>query len=113
MSRIDICYTVCRLAIQNLAQNPPGFQGINHCIKSLSSHPHKPIFYTSNSYDGSNVSRLTWSGNQVEYYTNHNFYNAIKMRIMLEFSTKVGQFKALFILLLVLMSAGNNRFNQL
>ena len=30
------------------------------------------MFYPSNSYDGSNVIRLTWSGNQVEYHTTQN-----------------------------------------
>ena len=38
----------------------------------MDSHPHKPIFYTSNSYDVSNVIRLIWSGYQFEYYTNNN-----------------------------------------
>ena len=39
----------------------------------MASHPHNPIVYPSNSYDGSNVIRLTWSGNQVEYHTTQNF----------------------------------------
>ena len=38
----------------------------------MASHPHKPIFYPSNSYYGSNVIRLTWSGNQVEDHTTQN-----------------------------------------
>ena len=52
--------------------NLPGFQGIKCCVQYLAIHPHKPIFYPSNSYDGSNFIRLTWSGNQVEYHTTHN-----------------------------------------
>ena len=43
------------------------FKGINFCIQYLSSHPHRAIFYTPNYYGGSNVIRLTWSGNQVDY----------------------------------------------
>ena len=38
----------------------------------MSSHPYKPILYPSNSYDGSNFIRLTYRGNKVEDYTNHN-----------------------------------------
>ena len=72
MSVIVICYEICRLATQTVAPNITGFQGIKRCVKYLASHPHKPIFYPSNSYDGSNVIRLTRSGNQVEYYTTHN-----------------------------------------
>ena len=50
----------------------PRFQGINHCIQYLDSHPHKTIFYPSNYYDGSNVIILTWNGDQVEYHTTLN-----------------------------------------
>ena len=39
----------------------------------MGSHPHKSIFYPSNYYDGSNVIRIIWSGNQVEDYTTHNY----------------------------------------
>ena len=49
-----------------------GFQGIKCCIKYLASHPHKPIFYTYNYYDVSNVIIIIWSVNQVEYHTTHN-----------------------------------------
>ena len=52
MSRIDICYATCRLATQTVAPTLPGFQGIKRCVQYLSSHPHKPIFYPSKSYDG-------------------------------------------------------------
>ena len=48
------------------------FRGIKRCVQYLASCPHKPIFYPSNYYDGSNVIRLIWSGNKVEYYTTHN-----------------------------------------
>ena len=73
MSRIDLCYATCRLATQTVAPTLPGFQGIKQCVKYLDSHPPKPIFYPSNSYDGSHVIRLTWSGNQVEDQTTQNF----------------------------------------
>ena len=65
MSRTDICYTEYNLENQTMASTIPGFQGITSRIKYLSSHLHKVIFYPFNSYDGSNVIRLTWSGNQV------------------------------------------------
>ena len=61
MSRIDLFYATCRLATQTVAPTLPGFQGIKQCVQYLYSHPHKPIFYPSNSYDGSNFIRLTWS----------------------------------------------------
>ena len=69
---IDICYKTCHIATQTLEPNLPGFQGFKQCVKCLASHPHKHIFYPSNSYDGSNFIRLTWSGNQVEYHTTQN-----------------------------------------
>ena len=52
MSRIYLYYVTCRLETQTVAHTLPGFQGIKRCVKYLASHPHKPIFYTSNSYDG-------------------------------------------------------------
>ena len=72
MSRIDLCYANCHLATQTVSPTLPGFQGIKQCVKYLASHPHKPIFYPYNSYDGSNVIRLTWSGNQVEDHKTKN-----------------------------------------
>ena len=72
MSRIDLFYATYNLATQTVTPNLPGFQGIKLCVKYLASHPHKHIFYPSNSYDGSNVIRITWSGNQVEDRTNQN-----------------------------------------
>ena len=71
-SRIDICDTSCRLDTQTLAPTLPCFLGIKRCIIYLSSHPHKPIFYPSNSYYGSNVIRSTCIDNKVEYYTTQN-----------------------------------------
>ena len=65
MSRIELCYSTCHLATQTVAPNLLVFQGIKRCIQYLDSHPHKPIFYPSNYYDGSNANRITWSGNQV------------------------------------------------
>ena len=72
MSRIDIFHTACHLGTQTVAPTLPGFQGLKRCIQYMASHPHKPIFYPSNSHDGSNVIRLTWSRNQVEDYTTQN-----------------------------------------
>ena len=68
MSIINICCVTCHLTSQTVALNLPGFQGIKHCFQYLASHPHKHIFYTSISYYDSNIIRLKWSGNQVEYY---------------------------------------------
>ena len=56
-----------------MALNLPDFQGINLCVQYLASHPHKPIFYPYNYYDGSNVIILTWSGNRVEDHKIHHF----------------------------------------
>ena len=53
------------LATQTVSPTLPGLQGIKLCVKYLASHQYKPIFYPSNSYDKSNVIRLTWSRNQV------------------------------------------------
>ena len=72
MSTMGIYYTAWHLATQTLAPTIPGFQGINLFIHYLASHPHKPLFYPYNYYDGSNFIRLTWSGNQVEDYTTQN-----------------------------------------
>ena len=49
---IDIFYTACHLGNQTVAPTFPGFQGLKRCIQYMDSHPHKPIFYPSNSYDG-------------------------------------------------------------
>ena len=73
MIRIEIFYAEFHLGTQTVAPTIHGFQGIKRCIQYLASQPHKPIFYHSNYYDGSNVIRLTWSANQVENYTNQNF----------------------------------------
>ena len=51
MSIIDVCYATCCLGTQTVAPTLPGFQGIKRCVQFLASHPHKPIFYPSNSYD--------------------------------------------------------------
>ena len=72
MSRIEFFYETCCLATQNVAPTLPCFQGIKHCVQYMESHPHKPICYADKSYDGSNVIRLTWSWNQVEYHTTQN-----------------------------------------
>ena len=52
MSRIDIYFATCNLATQTVAPTIPDFQGIKRCVQYLASHPHKPIFYPSNYYDG-------------------------------------------------------------
>ena len=69
ISRIDICCEKFSLETQTVSPTIPGFQVIKRCVQYMDSHPHKPIFYPSNYYYGSNDIRLTWSGNQVEYYT--------------------------------------------
>ena len=70
---IGICYTACHLATQIVSPTLPGLQGIKLCIQYLDSHPHKPIFYPSNSYDVSNLIKLTWSRNKFEDHTTHNY----------------------------------------
>ena len=73
MSRIVIFYTTCFLVTQTMVPTIPGFQGFKHCIQYLASHCHKPIFNPYNSFDGSNIIRITWNGNQVEDYSIHIF----------------------------------------
>ena len=72
MIRIDLCYATCSLATQTVAPTLPSFQDIKRCVKYLDSHPHKPRFYPYNSYDGSNVIKITWSVNKVEDHTTQN-----------------------------------------
>ena len=72
MIRIGILYIVCCLGTQNVEHNLPGFQGLKFCIQYMDRNPLKPILSSSNSYDGTNVIKLTWSGNQVEYYITPN-----------------------------------------
>ena len=71
-SIIDLCYATYCQATQTVAPTLPGFQGIKRCVQYLDSHPHKPLFYPSKSYYGSNVIRVTWSENQVEYHKTQN-----------------------------------------
>ena len=66
LSSVGICYTNCHTITQTMAPTLPGFQGIKICVKYMASHLHKPIFYPSSYYDGSNFIRLTWTGNQFE-----------------------------------------------
>ena len=63
MSIIDIFYTDYRLDTQNVLLTILGLQGIKRFVQYLDSHPHKLVFYPFNYYDGSNIIRLTWSGN--------------------------------------------------
>ena len=72
MSRVGICYKSCHPETQTVAPTLPGFQGIKRYIKYLDSQPHKPIFYLSTYYDGSNVIRIPWSVNKFEYQTTQN-----------------------------------------
>ena len=72
MSIIKILYPACHTETKTVAPNINGFQGINNFIQYLDMYSHKPIFHSSNYYDGYNITRLTWSGNQVEDYTTHN-----------------------------------------
>ena len=77
------------------------------------SCPHKPIFYTSNYYDGSNVTRLIWSGNQVEDCTTQNcleFHQDVYHDIILNIRHF---FRALIILFLEFWSSGKYIFNHL
>ena len=69
MSRIESCYATYCIATQTIAPALTGFQGINHCVKYLDSHPHKPILYPYNYYDGPNVTRLTCIVNKLEDHT--------------------------------------------
>ena len=84
MNRIDIGYTALCTGNQTVAPTIPGLQGLKFCIQYLPNNPHKPIFYPSNYYDGSNVIRLTWNGNQFEDHTTNNFLNSTKTWIMLK-----------------------------
>ena len=70
---IGISYANFHIETQTLAPTLPGFQGIKRCVQYLARHPHKPIFYCSYYYYGSNFIRLTWSVNQFEDYTTQNF----------------------------------------
>ena len=47
-------------------------KGFKICVQYLDIHPHKPIFYPYNYYDGSNIIRLTRRGNEVEEHKTHN-----------------------------------------
>ena len=110
---IDICYTSCHLWTQTVSPTLTGFQGINNCIQYMYSCPHKPIFYTSNYYDGSNVTRLIWSGNQVEDCTTQNcleFHQDVYHDIILNIRHF---FRALIILFLEFWSSGKYIFNHL
>ena len=73
MSRIDICCKSCHLKTKTVAHRLTVLQGTNNCAQYLASHPHKPILYPSEYYYGSNFIILTWSGNQVEDCTTHNY----------------------------------------
>ena len=54
MISIEIFYTVFYLRTQNMAPTLSSLQDLKCCIQYLDSHPLKPIFYPSDSYDGSN-----------------------------------------------------------
>ena len=66
MSRIGICYIACHMATKTMSPNLTGLQCIKHCIQYRDSDPNKTKFYPYIYYDGSNVIRLKWSGNNVE-----------------------------------------------
>ena len=72
MSIIDILHIAYRLGTQTVAPKLPGFQGLKIRIQYFATHPHKPILYPYNLYEGSNVIRLTLSGYKVEYYKTQN-----------------------------------------
>ena len=52
ISRIDIFNSACCLATQSVAPYLHFSQGIKRCVQYMVIHPHKPIFYPSNYYDG-------------------------------------------------------------
>ena len=52
MSIIDLYYETCSLSTQTVAPTLLVFQGIKICVQYLAIHPHRPIFYPYNSYDG-------------------------------------------------------------
>ena len=87
MSIIDLYCAICRLYTKTVAPALSEFQFIMRCVQYMDSQTHKLIFYPSSSHYGSNVIRLTWIGNQVEYHKTQNFWNVIKMQMMPEFST--------------------------
>ena len=113
MSRIDLCYATCHLETQTVSPTLPGFQGIKRCVQYLASHPHKPIFILlilmkyqiSAGLHGVEI-KLKTTQQKIDQ-------NVIRMQTMPELSTEDGQFQVLSTLYLVLMSAGNYRFNQL
>ena len=49
---IYIFYTAYHLGNQTMTFTLTGFQGIKHLIQYMDSHPHKPIFYPYNYFDG-------------------------------------------------------------
>ena len=59
MSKIDFFYPNCNLANQTVAPTITGFQDLKRCIQYPDSHYHKPFIFCSNSYNESNVIRLT------------------------------------------------------
>ena len=66
MSRIEICYSSCRLETQTMSPTLPSFQGLNRCIQYMYSHTLKPILYPYNYYYITNFIILIWSGNKLE-----------------------------------------------
>ena len=72
MSTIDICYTTYHLGTQTVEPDITGFQGHKSFILYLDRYTHKTS-YTYNSYEGSNIIRLTWCENQIKHFTNQNF----------------------------------------
>ena len=113
MSRIELCYATCHPTTQTVAPTLPCFQGIKRYVQYMLSHSHKPIFYPSYSYYGSNVIRLTWIGNQVDDHKTQNcleYHQDADHTIILN---RRRQFQVLYILCLVFLSDGNYRFNHI
>ena len=61
MNIIDILHTAYHLGTQTVAPTLPGFQGLKIRIQYFATHPHKPILYLLNCYDGAKLIILTWS----------------------------------------------------
>ena len=111
--RIDLYYETYRLAAQTMALTLPCFQGIKRYVQYMLSHSHKPIFYPSYSYYGSNVIRLTWIGNQVDDHKTQNCLECHQDADHTRILNRRRQFQVLYILCLVFLSDGNYRFNHI
>ena len=105
MSRIDSCYVTCCLATQNVAPTLPGYIW-------LVTHMNLSFILLIIMMDQIS-SGLHGVEIKLKIAQTRIVWNVIKMQIMPELSTEDGQFRVLYILCLVLLSAEKYRFNQL